>query len=179
MLAQPQARAAAANMQSSISNINNMADDLLGHSGLDKITGPFGQVKLTDLSPDARSARARYDSMKGQAALLRVAMARAESSTGGAYGNLTENEWPRLENALGAIELAQDGPSLRNALVNFKSVLNGLSDNTKSIYESTYGKLNYTPPKYTPDNERFPRQAQPNASDLRQRADAILSGAGR
>ena len=173
---QPQVKGATINMLSEASGIDSMANDLLEHGGLDKITGPFGQIKTTDMAPEARSARAIYESMKGRMALLRVAMARAESSTGGAYGNLTENEWPRLEQSLGAIGLAQDGDSLKNALNNFRSALGAITDNTKGIYTDTYGKLDFTPPKYSPESKRFPRQTQQSQgrSDVRRQADDIL-----
>ena len=175
MLKQPQMKASTSSMLSEAAGIDNMAADLLNHSGLDRITGPFGQIKTTDLNEEARSARAVYDAMKGKVALLRVSMAKAEGSSGGAYGNLTENEWPRLEQSLGAIGLAQDGESLRTAITNFRSALNAITNNTKGIYNDTYGKLDFSPPEYTPASKRYPRQGQTGQrSNVRSQADAII-----
>lgn len=157
---QPQARARAISTQSEIQSLVDMANDLYNHPGLAEITGKLGQYEITDMSPEAREARGIYNALKDKTALLKTAMVREANKTGGAFGNMTEQEWPRLESAFGNISNAQDVGGLQESLQNYISNVNGMGDANKGIYEDTYGTLQWKPREYKPKSAKYKRKGQ-------------------
>lgn len=159
-LAEPQARIAAKNAMTEGTSIINIARDLARHPGLANITGVLGQQKITDLAPEAREARELYEALAFKVSLLRNQMARDASKTGGAFGNMTEAEWPRLEKSFGAIGLSQDPDGFRRNIANFESELNAMLGNNQEIYSSTYGKLDWKPQEYKPISDKYVKKDQ-------------------
>lgn len=155
LLAEPQAKARTSSTQSEIQLLVDMANDLKNHPGLKEITGKFGQYKVTDLSPLAREARGIYDTLRDRTALLKTAMVREANATGGAFGNMTEQEWPRLESAFGNISNAQDPEGLITSLDNYIGNVNSMGKNNLGIYENTYGKLDWSAPSYMPLSKKY------------------------
>lgn len=160
MLDEPQAKARASSTQSEIQSLIDMANDLINHPGLAEITGKLGQYEITDLSPEAREARGIYNALKDKTALLKTAMVREANKTGGAFGNMTEQEWPRLESAFGNISNAQDVGGLQESLQNYITNVNGMGEANKGIYEDTYGTLQWKPREYKPKSAKYKRKGQ-------------------
>lgn len=154
----------------------NMADDLASHRGIENITGPIAQYSITDIAKDesAANARALYDSLVSQVGLLKIQAAKDESKTGASgYGAMTREEWPRLEQSVAAIGLAQNAKSLDIALRNFKNEVQAIFEGSKDFYESKYGPLNWKPVKYEKQSALFPR-AKPTISENRKRARELV-----
>jgi len=160
ILEEPQAKARASSTQSEIQSLRDMAEDLLNHPGLAEITGRLGQYEITDLSPEAREARGIYNALKDKTALLKTSMVREASKTGGAFGNMTVEEWPRLESAFGNISNAQDAVGLQESLQNYISNVTGMGDMNRSIYEDTYGPLQWSPREYKPKSAKYKKPEQ-------------------
>ncbi len=159
LMLEPQARARASSTQSELQALVDMANDLKNHPGLPEITGKLGQYSVTDLSPLAREARGLYDALRTRTSLLKTAMVREASATGGAFGNMTEQEWPRLESAFGNISNAQDPNGLLESLDNYINNVNSMGVNNLGIYENTYGKLKWSPATYTPLSKKYQKGA--------------------
>lgn len=155
LLAEPQAKARTSSTQSEIQLLVDMANDLKNHPGLKEITGKLGQYSVTDLSPLAREARGIYNTLRDRTALLKTAMVREANATGGAFGNMTEQEWPRLESAFGNISNAQDPEGLITSLENYIGNVNSMGKNNLGIYENTYGKLEWNPAPYMPLSKKY------------------------
>jgi hypothetical protein len=82
-------------------------------------------------------------------------MVREANTTGGAFGNMTEQEWPRLESAFGNISNAQDPAGFVTSLNNYINNVNSMGATNLGIYENTYGKLDWKPTPYEPLSKRY------------------------
>jgi hypothetical protein len=103
----------------------------------------------------AREARGIYNTLRDRTALLKTAMVREANATGGAFGNMTEQEWPRLESAFGNISNAQDPEGLITSLDNYIGNVNSMGKNNLGIYENTYGKLDWSSAPYMPLSKKY------------------------
>ena len=177
LLVKEPARARASSTQSEIQSLVDLANDLKNHPGLPEITGKLGQYSVTDLSPLAREARGLYDTLRMKTSLLKTAMVREANTTGGAFGNMTEQEWPRLESAFGNISNAQDPAGFVTSLNNYINNVNSMGATNLGIYENTYGKLDWKPTPYEPLSKRYQKgkseQAGGGQSGKWGRADVV------
>lgn len=160
LMVKSQSTARAASTQSEIQNLIDMANDLKNHPGLKEITGKLGQYSVTDMSPEAREARGIYDALRYKTSLLKTAMVREANTTGGAFGNMTEQEWPRLEFAFGNISNAQDPAGLIKSLNNYIENANRMGQINLGIYEDDYGKLDWKPIGYEPLSAKYAKGKQ-------------------
>lgn len=176
LILQPETKKSVTTSLSGANRLLNMADDLAAHQGIEQITGPIAQYSVTDLAKDkaAASARSLYDSLVSQIGLLKIQAAKDESKTGASgYGAMTREEWPRLEQSVAAIGLAQDAKSLDIALRNFKSEVQAIFEGSKEFYESKYGPLDWQPVKYERQSALYPRQ-KPEVSENRRKARELV-----
>ncbi len=164
LILEPQTRARASSTQAEIQSLVDMANDLRNHPGLKEITGKLGQYSVTDLSPLAREARGIYDALRYKTSLLKTAMVREANTTGGAFGNMTEQEWPRLESSFGNISNAQDAAGLETSLSNYINNVNQMGKTNLGIYEDTYGKLDWSPIEYQPLSKKYSDKSKPGPS---------------
>lgn len=85
-----------------------LATELSGHKGLSRASGVMGAVPSIPGLP-AANAEALIDSLKSQVAGMKIQAMRNASKTGGAVGQVTEKEWPRLENMVVALDPVKMG----------------------------------------------------------------------
>jgi hypothetical protein len=170
----PVARRAASAGLSKLDRLDNILADLEQHPGLENISGLIGQIPV-DISPEARSARSKLNEFKEATSLQAVQEARESSATGGAYGNMTVQEWPRLESFFGSVLASKDPEDLRVAIQNARQQIAASKQLYENAWQDTYGDLDigYSPITYKPESARFREGGQ---SDVRSRADAILRG---
>lgn len=170
----PIARRAATSGLSKLDRLDNILADLEKHPGLENISGLIGQIPV-DISPEARSARSKLNEFKEATSLQAVQEARESSATGGAYGNMTVQEWPRLESFFGSVLASKDPEDLRVAIQNARRQIAASRNLYTNAWRDTYGDLDigYSPIEYTPEGTRF---REGNQGDVRSRADAILRG---
>jgi hypothetical protein len=170
----PIARRAASAGLSKLDRLDNILADLENHPGLENISGLIGQIPI-DASAEARSARSKLNEFKESTSLQAVQEARESSATGGAYGNMTVQEWPRLESFFGSVVASKDPEDLLVAIQNARRQIAASKNLYTSTWRDTYGNLDigYSPTQYTPEGVRF-REGDQN--DVRSRADAILRG---
>jgi hypothetical protein len=168
----PQAQQAAYGTLNKLQSIENLLADLETHPGLEKITGKLGQYEATDMTDKALNARTLYNTLKNQISIEAITQARNESKTGGAYGSMTEKEWPRLESSLGAISNAQSADDLKIAIRNAKKVVQSFKTNATTNWGQIYGEdtLKWKPIEYQPN--RYSKKD--DAQELLDAADRII-----
>ena len=171
----PKAQTAAQVGLGKLDQLDAYLADLENHAGLDRIAGKFNQYEVTDFDPSALSARSLFNVFLQGTSIQSVNEARQASTTGGAFGTMTEKEWPRLEGAFGAVVAAKDPNDLRRAIRNARKEIDKSRNRYKSAWESTYGNMDmgYVPPDYEPESTSYPR-AKPKQSESRSIADKIL-----
>ena len=171
----PKARQAAQVGLAKLDQLDDYLSDLEQHKGTENITGLFGQIPI-DIAPEARSARSVLEGFQQGASVQAINEARQASETGGAYGNMTVQEWPRLERIFGDVVAAKDPEAFAIAVANARRQIAAAKDRYQSSWQATYGDMDigYKRTEYTPESKLYPR-AKPQ-SDVRSRADAILRG---
>ena len=144
-----------ASAQTSLQNIDRLVEvtsELMNHPGLDSIVGKFNQYSTFDVTDDAVNARALQGTLVKQSAVAALQAMRDASKTGGAVGNVTEKEWPILEQQLAALDSAQTTKAYKTALTNLLAQLSASSNRVRNAYTTTYGPLGYEKPPYTEQN---------------------------
>jgi hypothetical protein len=121
---------------------------LQDHPGLDEITGVAGG-RLPGFTSTGREAKALYDSIVARGGFQELAAMRAASPTGGALGNVSNQEGQQLKDAFAAISRVQDAGSLRTQLKRAEEDVLGAKSRVREAYDMTYdykaGAPNATP----------------------------------
>lgn len=146
----PQATYAANSVIGGIDNALNTLQQLKTAKGLSNVTGPIAG-RTPNMSGIATNAQALIDTLKNQLGLNELQRMREASKTGGAVGQVTEKEWPILQNALVALQQSQTTDQYLKHLGEVETILNRMKANTSQAYESRYGKL--SPANAKPDND--------------------------
>jgi hypothetical protein len=176
----PQARTAAQVGLTKLDQLDDYLADLEKHGGTENITGLFGQIPI-DIAPESRSARKTLESFQQGASIQAINEARQASTTGGAYGNMTVQEWPRLEGVFGAVVAAKDPEAFDLAVKNARAQIEAARNRYISSWNGVYGDMpiGYKRPKYTPESSLYPREkgkGKTGRSSVRDEADAIIRG---
>jgi hypothetical protein len=171
----PKARMAAQVGLGKLDQLDAYLADLENHAGLDRIAGKLNQYEITDVDPSALSARSVFNGFLQGTSIQSINEARQSSTSGGAFGNMTVQEWPRLEGAFGAVVAAKNPDDLRRAIRNARAQIDASRNRYASSWEGMYGDMDigYTPPKYEPESMAYPR-AKPKQSESRAIADKEL-----
>jgi len=72
---------------------------------------------------------------------------RDASKTGGAVGNVTEKEWPRLEAQMGALQQSQSTAQFKKNLAAVKQTIFRMSAAVQKEYGDIYGELEWQAPE--------------------------------
>jgi hypothetical protein len=145
---QLQDQSSAVSQLSTVDHLINSIDDLSKNPGLDKISGPIAQYSWA-ATKEGSAARNTFNALASQAAIQQLNELRAASKSGGAVGNVTEAEWPKLAEAAGMLSRATSPDDVRRNLNNYKQILLGVKNKINNTYATVYGgKLNYTKDKY-------------------------------
>jgi hypothetical protein len=176
----PQARTAAQVGLTKLDQLDDYLADLEKHGGTENITGLFGQIPI-DIAPESRSARKTLESFQQGASIQAINEARQASTTGGAYGSMTVQEWPRLEGVFGAVVAAKDPEAFDLAVKNARAQIDAARNRYISSWNGVYGDMpiGYKRPKYTPESSLYPREkgkGKTGRSSVRDEADAIIRG---
>lgn len=110
---------------------------LLNHPGLSGMTG-FIAGRTPNLTGAAREAQALYDKIVAKGGFSVLQAIREASKTGGALGNLSNQEGTQLKAAFAAIKETQDTESIQRALEQAISELEGAKVRMREAYDSTY-----------------------------------------
>jgi hypothetical protein len=134
-----QAQASLQSMTSDLDRLAVSANQILNHPGLAGITGLRGAVPDIP-GTDAADARALLNKLKSQVGFSVLQNMRNNSKSGGALGNVSDNEGKRLENNLASVESAQSIEQMKRELQGIIDYTNGSKERLSAAYESTYGE---------------------------------------
>jgi hypothetical protein len=138
LLQRPQVAQSLANMNFKFDSIISQTDGLLKNTkGLKAVTGLSS--KFPNIRGEARDAQATLDYLKSRAATEALQAMRDASKTGGAIGQVTEKEWPRLESAFGSLAESQTYEQFNANLRNLKRAMQEFQKNVRSSFFDTYG----------------------------------------
>jgi hypothetical protein len=112
-------------------------ESLKNHPGLDEITGIAGG-RLPGYSSNGRAAKAIYDRIVARGGFTELQDMRNASPTGGALGNVSNQENQSLRDAWAAISRIQDAKDLRTQLTRAQNDVTGSVQRIREAYDSDY-----------------------------------------
>jgi hypothetical protein len=129
------------NLQSSVTELDKDITDVQAlindKAGLDAITGVYGAY-TPNISPEARRAQALYDKIRAGAGFSALQAMRDASPTGGALGNVSNQEGAKLEQSVAAFSQVQDADDLRAVLRQYLIDLQVAQENVRAAFDETY-----------------------------------------
>lgn len=110
---------------------------LKNHPGLNSITGIVAG-RAPALTKEGREAQALYDKIVARGGFKELQDMRAASPTGGALGNVSNQEGTQLRQSFAAIDRRQDASSVQNAISDAIADLQGSKSRVREAYNMTY-----------------------------------------
>ena len=112
-------------------------EKLAKHPGLSGISGIiYGRTPA--VTQEARAAQALYDSIVARGGFAELQNMRAASPTGGALGNVSNQEGQYLRDAFAPINRTQDTRDLSKALTNAANAARASKQRVREAYDMTY-----------------------------------------
>ena len=165
-------------MQGFESKANSFIKDLeklRDHPGLGEITG-IAAGRLPGLTANGRAAQALYDKIVAKGGFQALQDLRDASKTGGALGNVSNQEGKQLTASFAAIDRRQDAPDVQAAIDEAIASIEGSKTRMREAYDATYeyraGRQEPSaaapkPPKLTPQDQEALKWANANPKDPR------------
>jgi hypothetical protein len=133
----PQATIALKTFETKSESFAKDLETLANHPGLSGISGlVYGRTP--PVTKEARQAQALYDSIVARGGFQELQDLRASSPTGGALGNVSNQEGQNLRDAFAPINRTQDTADLKSTLLKTASTVRSSKDRLKEAYDLTY-----------------------------------------
>lgn len=110
---------------------------LRDHPGLSQITG-IAAGRLPGLTAEGRAAQALYDKIVAKGGFQALQDLRDASKTGGALGNVSNQEGKQLTASFAAIDRRQDAPDVKAAIDQAIGDIQGSKTRMREAYDATY-----------------------------------------
>jgi hypothetical protein len=137
----PQATAAVKTFESSADKLAADLEKLAAHPGLSGISGlVYGRTPA--ITKDARAAQALYGSIIARGGFQELQNMRSSSPTGGALGNVSNQEGQYLRDAFAPINRTQDTADLQRALKEAAGATRSSKQRLRDAYDMTYDYKN-------------------------------------
>jgi hypothetical protein len=137
----PAATSAVKTFESSADKLAADLERLAKHPGLSGISGLiYGRTPA--LTKDARAAQALYDSIVARGGFQELQNMRASSPTGGALGNVSNQEGQYLRDAFAPINRTQDTADLSRSLTEAANATRVSKQRVREAYDLTYDYKN-------------------------------------
>lgn len=135
--AYPKANLALKSFEAEANSFSKDLQTLANHPGLSGITGiVYGRTP--SLTKAAREAQALYDKIAAKGGFQALQNLRQSSPTGGALGNVSNQEGRQLQQSFAAIDRTQDVSSVKNALLRAAEETAGSVNRVKEAFDLTY-----------------------------------------
>ena len=136
----PQAKTSVTRYETKADQFVRDIDELLENKdGLDEITGYLaGRTELSAISPSGRKALAKYNQITAKGGFQALQDIREMSKTGGALGNVSNQEGKQLVQSFAAIDRRQSADDVRAALEQVKSDIEGSKARIRETFDETY-----------------------------------------
>jgi hypothetical protein len=133
----PQATIAVKTFETKSESFAKDLERLANHPGLSGISGlVYGRTP--PVTKEARQAQAIYDSIVARGGFQELQDLRSSSPTGGALGNVSNQEGQNLRDAFAPINRTQDTADLKDTLLKTAATVRGSKDRIKEAYDLTY-----------------------------------------
>jgi hypothetical protein len=140
----PQATQALKTFDSAADNLISDLERLKNHPGLSNITGVIAG-RTPSLTAQGREAQALYKKIIARGGFQELQNLRQSSPTGGALGNVSNQENQSLREAFGALDQTQDASSVRNEIDRIVTNIGGSKNRVREAFDMTYDYKNTTP----------------------------------
>jgi hypothetical protein len=145
----PAATTAIKTVESKADKLITDIETLKNHPGLASITGTvYGRTP--SVTSEGRAAQALYDSIVARGGFQELSAMRAASPTGGALGNVSNQEGQQLKDAFGTLSRTQDANDLRTQLGRVAEDVRGAKTRIREAYDMTYDYKAGAPSAATP-----------------------------
>lgn len=135
--AYPQATSAISSFETKAESFVKDIEKLRDSPGLSEITG-FAAGRLPGLSANGRAAQALYDKIVAKGGFQALQDLRDASKTGGALGNVSNQEGKQLTASFAAIDRRQDAKDVKAALDQAIGDIQGSKTRLREAYDMTY-----------------------------------------
>jgi len=142
--AYPQATFAVQGFESKSDKFVEDLTKLRNHPGLSSITGIIAG-RAPGLTADGRAAEALYDKIVAKGGFQALQDLRDASKTGGALGNISNQEGKQLVSSFAAIDRRQNAEDVRAAIDQAISDVQGTKTRMREAYDATYSYKNSAP----------------------------------
>jgi len=133
----PQATSAIKGFENKSDGFVNDLQKLRDHPGLSQITG-VAAGRLPALTSEGRAAQALYDKVVAKGGFQALQDLRDASKTGGALGNVSNQEGKQLTASFSAIDRRQDAKDVRAAIDQAIGDVQGAKTRMREAYDATY-----------------------------------------
>jgi hypothetical protein len=133
----PQATQAVNTFEAKTSELEKDLIALRNHPGLASITG-IAAGRAPGITSQGRAAEALYDKITARGGFKELQDMRAASPTGGALGNVSNQEGAQLRAAFAAIDRKQDAADVKKAIDTALADLQGSKSRVREAYDMTY-----------------------------------------
>jgi hypothetical protein len=140
----PQATSAIKGFESKSDSFVNDLVKLRDHPGLNQITG-IAAGRLPAISAEGRAAEALYDKVVAKGGFQALQDLRDASKTGGALGNVSNQEGKQLTASFSAINRVQDAKDVKAAIDQAIADVQGAKTRMREAYDSTYAYKSNAP----------------------------------
>lgn len=141
----PQATSVIKGFESKSDSFVKDLEKLRDHPGLSQITGLIAG-RVPALTADGRAAQALYDKVVAKGGFQALQDLRDASKTGGALGNVSNQEGKQLTASFAAIDRRQDAKDVQAAINDAIGSVQGAKTRMREAYDSTYSyKAGNTP----------------------------------
>jgi len=144
--AYPQATSAINSFESKADSFVKDIEKLRDSLGLSEITG-FAAGRLPGLTANGRAAQALYDKIVAKGGFQALQDLRDASKTGGALGNVSNQEGKQLTASFAAIDRKQDAKDVKAALDQAIGDIQGSKTRLREAYDMTYAFKTEQPKK--------------------------------
>jgi len=135
--AYPQATSAIQGFETKADSFVKDIEKLRDSPGLSEITG-FAAGRIPGVTANGRAAQALYDKIVAKGGFQALQDLRDASKTGGALGNVSNQEGKQLTASFGAIDRRQDAKDVRAALDQAIGDIQGSKTRLREAYDLTY-----------------------------------------
>jgi hypothetical protein len=133
----PQATSAVKTFETTSNTLIKDLETLAKHPGLGSITG-IAAGRLPGITSAGREAEALFDKISARGGFQELQNMRQASPTGGALGNVSNQEGAQLRQAFAALDRRQDAASVRKAISDAINQIRASQQTIKEAYDMTY-----------------------------------------
>lgn len=133
----PQATSAVKGIEAKATGFIKDLEELRDHPGLSSITG-IAAGRLPGITAEGRAAQAIYDKIVAKGGFQALQEMRDASKTGGALGNVSNQEGTQLKASFAAIDRRQDANDVKKAIKDAIIDIERTTTRMREAYESTY-----------------------------------------